>query len=193
VRRLAAVLAVLLCAGCGGTAQKAFDAAEGPRIVLQDGDVGERFAVFDRGRQGRADAYPRDGFDPTANGRIGGWKARYRRLGGGRAPGAVVIESKVDLFGDADGAKRDFAAVRATVERAYDTDDRRLRALDLGDEAVTGTVAQGSGRFASRFYVVAWRDANATVWLLVNGLEPLRFAEAERLATAQAARLDKAR
>lgn len=179
----------MACAGCVvGDDSGPFEAADGSRMVLQEADVGDAYGVFDRGRQGRADVFGGN-LDPARNGRIGGWKARYRRLNRGRDPGAVVIESKVDVFSDTGGARRDFEAVREAVERSYLVEDQRLSPLELGDETIGATAGQGSGTFASRFYVVAWRDGNVHAWVLVNGLEPLEFAEAERLARAQAARM----
>ena len=188
------LLVVVVAAGCAGRGGGArFDAADGPRLVLQDADVGDTYGLFDRGRQGRADVFGHDTVDPARHGRIGGWKSRYRRLNGSRAPGVVVIESKVDVFSDTDGAKQDFKEVRDAVKRDYLVDDRHLRPLELGDETITATAGQGSGEFATRFYVVAWRDGNAHAWVLVNGLEPLAFSDVARLARAQAARLNAAR
>jgi hypothetical protein len=190
VRRPLQLVVLALLAGCsGGDDAATFDAADGPGMVLQDADVGDAYALFDRGRQGRNDVILAD-IDPQRNGRVGGWKSRYRRLDTGRDPGTVVIESKVDVFDDSDGARRDFAAIREAIGRSYRVQDSRLRPLELGEETITATVDQGAGEFATRFYVVAWRDANAHAWVLVNGLEPLEFADAERLARAQAKRID---
>jgi hypothetical protein len=144
------------------------------RLVLQPEDLPPVFTQFDAGELGRSDirAGPRE--DPSRFGRETGWKARYSRSGSAATAGPLVIDSKVDLFGDEEGADRDLEAYRAeleaTVERIGKT-GRRLPAAEVGDEAVLFTATQGSGRRAVRVYALAWRQANMTSSLVVNGFE----------------------
>jgi hypothetical protein len=165
----AVALALLLLAGCGGDAE--IPAREASRCVLQPSDLGSGYVRFDEGRQLRADmAPPRD--DPRRFGRTAGWKARFR--------GEAVVESRVDLFENDDGARRDLDAYRASVRN-------ETVAPDIGDDAIAQSQRQGEVRFFS----VAWRTRNATASVSVSGFGA-RLEDAVALARKQQTRLDRA-
>lgn len=192
MRRLPVTLALSLtvAAGCMGGDSPAIERAELKAIVLQPEDLGKTFARFDEGRQASADQPAGNRSDPTRFGREEGWKARYRRPGSPSTKGALVIESRADAFGDADGARDELEAHRSKLAEGLRlTDDRP----GLGDESFVATGKQGSGRFSVRFYLVGWRDANATASILANGFEgKLMLDDAVELARKQQRRIEDA-
>jgi hypothetical protein len=163
------VLAVVGCSGPGGDGQEArLGVADLERVVLQPEDLPPAFRRFDEGRLTATDQ-PDTGerADPARFGRQEGWKARYTRRGTRQTRGPLVVESRVDLFEDADGAEQELAAYREETASESLEDDR------LGDEGFTATLVQpgGSRGEGVRFFVVAWREANVTATVLVNGFE----------------------
>lgn len=192
VRRLlvTVVLALGLGVGCMGGESPAIEQSELKAIVLQPEDLGRAFLRFDEGRQATADRPAGARNDPTRFGREEGWKARYRRSGSPSTRGALVVESRADLFGDADGARDELEAHRRELgEGLRATGD----APELGDDAFVATGTQGAGRFAVRFYLVVWRDENAAASILANGFEGRFTAEdALGLARKQQARIEAA-
>jgi hypothetical protein len=85
-----------------------------------------------------------------------------------------VVEAKLDVFDDEEGAERDLDAYRDELEatvREIGEAGRSLPAPELGEEAVLVTATQGRRPRAVRFYAVAWRQANTTSSLVVNGFE----------------------
>jgi hypothetical protein len=178
-----AALALLL-AGCslGGDGGASIERAELEGLVLQPEDLSAGFSQFDQGRQGITDRPTGERGDPTRFGRIEGWKARFRRAGSAQTRGPLVIASLADLFESTDGAKDDLAAF----------DDAGFDAIDdpeLGDEARAWESLQGG----ARYYLIAWREENATASLLVSGFEGrLTLDDALDLARKQAARMSKA-
>ena len=191
MRRAVATLALLaaLLAGCMGGDSSPIEADELKSMVLQRADM-PGFVQFDEGRQGTADQPPGARNDPTRFGREGGWKARYRRPGSATSAGPLVVESRADAFGDADGAADELAAHReALAEGLRLTDDRP----GLGDESFVATGTQGSGRFAVRFYLVGWRDQNATASVFANGFEgKVTLEQVVELARKQQGRIEDA-
>lgn len=166
------------------------------RLVLQPEDLPRVFTQFDVGELGRSDIRSGPRADPRRFGRETGWKARYSRSGSAETAGPLVIESKVDLFGDEEGADRDLEAYRgeleATVKQIGRT-GRRLPTAEVGDEAILFSATQGSGRRAVRFYALAWRQANVTSSLVVNGFEGKVFVDdVLRLAREQEQRITAA-
>jgi hypothetical protein len=165
--------------------------AELPTLVIGDADLGRFWTAFDRGRQVRADRVPGAREDPTRHGRIDGWKSRYRRAGTAETRGALVVESRADLFRSADGAEDDLEAYEQelSVELA-ELDGKRVEVIALGEEAVGVTYTQPGATRAVRFYRLAWRRANATASLTVNGFDGwLSLRDALALARKQDARL----
>ena len=86
--------------------------------------------------------------DPARFGRIDGWKARYRRPGTRQTEGPLVVESRADVFEDADGATSEFDAYGSELQ---DAGTPLEELTDLGDRGFVATLAQGD----VRFYLVA--------------------------------------
>ena len=109
MRLAALVLVAAVLAGCSG-GSPTLPASALPRLVLQPGDLPPGLERFDEGRQAKAD---QPGGARTAAdrfGRLGGWKARYRRTGSATVAGPLVVESRTDLFESDDGAKDELEA-----------------------------------------------------------------------------------
>jgi hypothetical protein len=194
VRRASLLLAALaLLGGCSGDGDGAISEGKLPELVLQPDDLPRVWSQFDEGRQGLADAPAGRRADPARFGRKGGWKARYRRAGSVRTQGPLVIESRADLFADADGARRDLDALEDDLEASLGGSSKHVEA-DIGEEAVAASALQGTGRRAVRFYSVAWRQDNVVAAMLVNGFaSSLTLEEVLRLARRQEERIARAR
>lgn len=187
MRGLALGLIVLLLAGCdlgdgGGSAT--IDEARLNELVLQPDDLPAAFRQFDEGRQAIADRPAGARSDPARFGRIDGWKARYQRPGSARTKGPIVIVSLADVFESSDGAKDELEAI---AEGGFD----ELEEPDVGDEARAWESLQSSAGGGTRYYLIVWREENATASVLVSGFE-LTFDDALALAHKQAARLSRA-
>jgi hypothetical protein len=166
---LVVVLAVSGCSGPGGDEEEArLVVADLEGVVLQPQDLPPAFRRFDEGPLDATDQ-PDAGTraNPARFGRLEGWKARYTRRGTPQTRGPLVVESRVDLFEDADGAEQELRA------HGDETQSESLAGGALGDEAFTATFAQpgGAGGEGVRFFLVAWREANVTASVLVNGFE----------------------
>jgi hypothetical protein len=180
---------VTLLAGCGSD-KGSIDKAELSGLVLQPADL-PAYDQFDEGRQVVMDAIPGPRQDGSRFGRETGWKARYRRVAlKGRGPS--IVESRADLFGDVEGAKRDLAAYRKQLEAPIPGSGATTRVLGkprLGDDGVAVEIRQGPGIF----FVIAWRTSNATASVTVNGqAKTTSYADAVQLAQRQARRLERA-
>ena len=169
----------LTLAACGSSSP-AIPESKLSKLVLQQTDLPAGFAPFYVGRQLTADQTATRS-DPKRFGRRGGWIARYHRGGSPRVSGALVVASRADLFGDAGGAKRDFALYRDELERGA---FKPVRVSGLGDAAVAATTLQGAGGLLVRSYSIAWRVDNATAELDANGFAR-RFTLAQALALAR--------
>jgi hypothetical protein len=170
-----------------GDDSAAIDKAELKGLVLQPSDLPEAFIRFDEGRQTRIDQPGGTLAEVDRFGRQDGWKARYRRPGSPATKGPLVVESKVDVFGDSDGAEKELAAEREDIIEGLRVEGD---APGLGDESFVATGTQGSGRFAVRSYLVGWRHENAAATVLANGFEgKFTRARAVELARKQQARL----
>ena len=156
--------------GCSGEPARVTP-REASRAVLQPRDLPRTFEQFDVGRLVRADGPRGDS----------GWKARYKRAGTPATKGALVVESRVDVFASAETARDGFGELAAELRGAA-AEELRVR---VGDEAV-GVQLPPSG--AVDFFTIAWRDENAVAALTVNGFE-LTSAEAAALAQKQQKRL----
>jgi hypothetical protein len=199
MRRPIVLLALVaaLAAGCDGDDSRPSGQAEAQgresglkASVLQPEDLPPAFIQFDEGAQVRADLprSPARG-SPTRFGRVQGWKARFRRPGSTQTPGPLVIESRVDLFKAADGARKELATYGRDLPEG-------LRLLGpapsgFGEGSFTATGRQGSGRFAVRFYLIAWREDAMTASLLLNGFEgKFKLQQAVALARKQYGRVE---
>ena len=181
---------MIFAAACSGDDGGGVEKAQLRRMVLQQSDVGAQFTRFDEGPQARADAPSDDRADAKRFGREGGWKARFRRSGSIETKGPLVVESRADVFADADGAETELEAHEEELR-----EDATL--LDspagLGEAAVVATTVQGSAPAEVRYYTVAWRRGNVTASVAVNGFAGgLARADAVRLARAQDRRMERA-
>jgi hypothetical protein len=117
-------------------------------------------------------------------GRLGGWKARYRAAPG-TTSGLLVLESRVDVFESAGGAKRELAAFRA--DSASGT-----HAVDIGDGGARASAVQAAFPRPVRIVVLSWRRDNAVATVTVNGVEgTLTDADVLELAEVQDARFGR--
>lgn len=187
--KIAITLAALVAAGCAGDSGGLPESALST-VVLQLADLPESFDQFDEGPQGLAETTGAFRTDPLRFGRVEGWKARYRRPGTVSTPGPLVIESRADLFGDDDGAAKDFDAYRRELEQAVETTGGRLLTrIALGSEAAGMTFREDR----VRFFRIAWRHRNVTALLFANGFDGrLQLADVLALARKQQRRLEDA-
>jgi hypothetical protein len=178
--------ATALLGGCSGEdeEERSLPKRSLSALVLHMGDVGRPFVQFDGGPQTARDLRPATEANPARFGRVGGWKARYRRPGSSATEGPLVVESKADLFGDAEGAEQDL--------ESYEEDLRELETVEapkVGDETLALTARQGE----LRFFTLAWRYRNATASITVNGFDgKLTLDHVRELALKQQRRLERA-
>ena len=177
-----AVLVTPLLAGCGSSAPR-IPTKNISGLVLQRTDLPRGFSAFYSGPQLSADQTGPRG-DPHRFGRAGGWIARYNRGGSPKTQGPLVVASRVDLFKDAGGAKRDFELYPAQLKQAG---AKVIDVGNLGDQAV-GVLMLRTGAVTIRSYAIAWREKNATAELELNGFK-LTIAEVLALARKQEAQL----
>jgi hypothetical protein len=182
-----AIAVVLLVAACGGSTKISGDNLGD--LVLTRSDVGSAFSEFANGPQITVDNAATPRADPSRFGREGGWVARFRRAGTKATVGPLVVESRVDVFSSAGGAKSDFGEYHAMLLNQQGAAAKVVQAPALGDEAVETTFAQ-PGLLPVRFFRVAWRYRNATASLTVEGWDrKLGASEVARLARRQQNRL----
>jgi hypothetical protein len=190
-RSLSLLAFVLVLAACGDGEEPTVTRAELPRVVLQPGDLPRVWVRFDEGRQIGPDAPPGPRADRSRFGRLEGWKARFRRPGSSTTSGALVIESRADLFEDVDGAERDYDLL--ANEPIPGATAGRDPAPQLGDEALAASFLQGNEQNGVRFYVIAWREDNVVAALAANGFaRSFTLEQALALARKQARRLARA-
>ncbi len=184
---IGASLLALAAAGCAGDDKSQLPPAALSTLVLQPADLPASFDRFDEGPLGAVETTGPLRTDPTRFGRVDGWKARYRRAGTATTPGPLVIESRADLF-EGDGASRDFDAYRRELEQLVQTTGGRLLTpFELGSEAAGMTFREDR----VRFFRIAWRHANATALLFVNGFDgKLERSQVLELARKQQRRLE---
>jgi hypothetical protein len=181
---------VLVASGCMGGDSASIEKTELKGLVLQPRDLPRVFIRFDEGRQLRTEQPGGVLADVERFGRQDGWKARYRRPGSPSTRGPLVIESKTDVFDDSEGARKELEAERKQIPEGFRLDDA---AAGIGDESFVATGVQGTGRFAVRFYLVGWREENATATVLANGFEgKFTREQVAELARKQQARIEAA-
>jgi len=179
------VAVVFALAGCGSSG-KTIHSDDLSKLVLQRADLPPGFAAFYQGPQLSADQTGARS-DPKRFGRSGGWIARYNRGGSPTTKGPLVVASRVDLFKDAGGAKRDLELYPAQLQQAG---GRKIDVGSLGDQAF-GVVLLRTGAVNVRSYAIAWREHNATAELELNGFK-LTLPEVLALARKQELRLRNA-
>ncbi|TMC78926.1 MAG: hypothetical protein E6J15_01655 [Chloroflexi bacterium] len=180
------ILAALAALSC--------DAVEGriatdqlPSLVLLPADL-PSFSQFAQGPQVAADAHAGPRKDPARFGRLGGWIARYRPADAAVRNGPLVVESRADLFPSTSAAKQDLEAYKAEYATTVaGFGGKQLGSVNVGDEAHAFTFGGG----ADFFYVIAWRTANGTASVLVEG-SVVTLDDALALARKQSARLSAA-
>jgi hypothetical protein len=187
-------LVALVCGGCmGGDDEASLSTNDLEELVLQPEDLPPSFTRFDFGELTLSDVHLGPRGDQSRFGRLGGWKARYRYAGAAQTTGPLVVESRVDLFQRGDGAAQDLAAYESELEQTaerFSGEGRLLEPPGLGDGSAAITLKQGTGRFATRFFTVAWRRAELTASISVNGFEgKIALEDALDLARKQDNRL----
>jgi hypothetical protein len=186
VRWVLIILAAAAVIGCDATERRIAE-DQLPRLVLQPADL-PTFSQFGLGRQVTADAHAGPRKDPTRFGRLGGWIARYRPADAGLRNGPLVVESRADLFPSTSAADQDLDAYNAEYETTVArSGGKKLADPAVGDEARAFTFGSG----ADFFYVIAWRTANSTASVLVEG-STVTLDDALELARTQSARLSGA-
>ena len=160
-------------------------------LVLQPSDLGPGYVQFDFGPQAFTDYRPGPRFEPARFGREGGWRARYRRSDRSATTGPLVIESRVDLFLEEEGAQRDLDAYVEEFDRSLRAAGaERISVPRIGDAAVAMTLLQSQGSTSIRFYRIAWREQNVTAFIELSGFErSLPVTNAIRLAQQQQRRI----
>jgi hypothetical protein len=193
VRPVIALLALAVVAGCGhGEPAPKLKVSLLAKLVLQPRDL-PHLRRFDVGPIGRFDAPEGPRADPKRFGRLGGWKADYKRSDVGRKTrGPLLVSAKLDLFGDEDGAKRDLGLYRDQLEALRKQDPRsvrRVRVSGLGDEALGITQLQ-AGAPPIRYYTLAWRKRNVSALLAASGFDGrIRLEDAVGLARTEDRRI----
>jgi hypothetical protein len=191
VRAALGLVVLVVAAGCSlGGDGGSIEVRQLKTLVLQPADVPAAFRRFDEGRQVMADSPGGSRADPGRFGRQDGWKARYNRSGTRRTRGALVIESRADVFESADGAKDDFDAAK---QEKGGLSGQEVEAPDLGDDSFAVTFLQGTPRSGVRYYLLFWRTDNATASVLANGFaNGMKLEDAVVLARKQARRIEAA-
>ncbi len=190
VAAVGCAIVLVAAAGCGSKNDASIARGELPKLVLQPADLPPVFDRFDEGRQLRHDVVPGPRADPGRFGRLEGWKARYRRAGSASTSGALVIESRADLYGADDGAERDLGAYRQEFEGLRTSGAlATLPKPAIGEDAVAVELRQGD----VVYFRIAWREHNATASVNVSGFaNRTTVGDALAIARKQAARLHAA-
>jgi hypothetical protein len=190
------LLLALGAAGCaGGGNERSIPATALPNLVLQPKDLSAEFSRFDEGPLALADAPVGDRADLDRFGRVGGWKARYRRAGSPATRGPLVVESRVDLFEGAGGAEEELDTHTDELELLvrHPSSSRLLEIEDLGEEASALAPVQGDAGGSAVFFTVVWRHENAVASVVANGFAGrLVLRDVLELARAQERRIDAA-
>jgi hypothetical protein len=161
-------------------------------LVLNSTDVPSGFSEFSNGAQVRLDNQGTVRSDTGRYGRLGGWISRYRRSDTSITAGALIIESRADLFKDSGGAKSDLGAYRTVLSRTSGSDLKTIPVTGLGEEATGITFTQPGGR-TLRYFRIVWRYRNATASLTVEGFDgEVNLDDALSLARKQQRRIEAA-
>ena len=181
--RLLVLLTVVLLGGCL-SGDGMIEDEQLQRLVLQPQDLEGVWLQFGFGPQTRTDAPTGKRADLGRFDRRGGWISRYRRPSTARSHGALVVESKVDLFGSSAGAEQELDAAQAEM--------REIAAPEIGEETVAGTTTQQHLTGRIRYYTLLWRQANVTASIVVQGIGARIHDQALALARRQEQRIERA-
>jgi hypothetical protein len=183
-----------LSASTSASVPASLDPATTARLVLQPDDLGpvggaESFVLFDEGPLARADAGLPPRADPARFGRLGGWKARYKRADTSARAGVLVIDSRVDVFPDDSGASADLDAYRELWrQRVADGNWETIQANVAGNPTVGLRSVRQRG--AVRDLELAWSAGRYTGLVALSGLDESVSPEtAQRLADLVSARM----
>ena len=159
--------------------------AKASRAVLLPADLPHVFSVFYQGPVLMADV-SRPRTDPTRFGRTGSWLVRYHRPGSATTKGPLVIASRVDLFKDSGGAKKDLELYRKQLGALAGSGSSIKPVRGVGAEALALVQNRSTSGPSVVTYTIVWREANATAELDANGFAPgLTFSQTVALARAQ--------
>ncbi|MEP6977980.1 MAG: hypothetical protein ABI948_07995 [Thermoleophilia bacterium] len=188
-------ISLAVAPGCesGGKHAARLSSKELGSAVLQTSDLPKGYERFDFGRQTRLDAHAGPRADATRFDRQDGWKARYRSDPAQKS-GSAIVESRVDVFADAAGAKRDLRAYAEEFAAAKTQGWRILPDVPaIGDDSRGATLVQGPAQRALRTYTIAWRDGRATASITIVGFgRSTSLDDVVGFARRQQARLDRA-
>ena len=187
VRWVVIILAAMAAISCETAIERRIAADQLPSLVLQPADL-PSFSQFGLGQQISADAHAGPRKDPARFGRLGGWIARYRPGDAEVRNGPLVVESRADVFPSISAASQDLAAYNTEYEATTArSGGKKLADPAVGEEARAFTFGGG----ADFFYVIAWRTANGTASVLVEG-SAVTLNDTLALARKQSARLSAA-
>jgi hypothetical protein len=191
-----AILCCLVGTGCAfgdDPDGSALDEAALRKLVLQQTDLPRAFIRFDEGRQISADLPTGARAHSGRFGRLGGWKARFRRPGTQMTAGPLVVESRADLFESADGAKDELEAAESEPTPPESAQWSPVDTPGIGDESFVLTATERSFGGGVRYYLIVWRDDNVTASVLASGFadrftldDALRLARRQQRRTAAA-------
>lgn len=190
-------------AGCflGGSkrAAKPLSEAQLAQLVVLPADLETAFAgtslvQFDAGRLTANDAIAGPRADPGRFDRRAGWQARYRRADASATGGVLVVESRVDEFGDAEGAKSDLTSYAQQLEAAASEHGGRPHpdVPRVGSATVATSYQQKALGGSVDYYTVAWRHGRLTASVTVSGFDGTSLDDAVALARQVQRRLEGA-
>lgn len=149
---------------------------------------------FDSGRLTANDAVAGPREDLGRLGRRAGWKSRYRRADPAAKRGVLVVESRVDEFGDGKGAEADLAGYTSELEQVVRAQGGVLgRDVPVvGSETVTSAYQQKALGGTVHYITVVWRHGRLTASVTVSGFEGTTMDHALALARRVQRRMDEA-
>jgi hypothetical protein len=163
-------------------------ASEVRSLVLRPADLSEDFGRFDEGPGNSS------GREPPPAGRAepeAGWVARFRHLDPRNTDGPLVIESRARVFEDEDAAQRDLDEYRRELLSGGATEVEA--GPELGEEAWAVALQQPALPRAVVYFTVAWRRANVTASVTVQGFDgKITLEDTIALARKQEDRLSAA-
>ncbi len=139
------------------------------QLVLTDGDM-PGYTAFYKGPQVQLDNQGTNRSDPSRFGRQAGWIVRFRPSSTGQTAGALVVESRVDLFKDSAGAAADFSAYQALLRGSASSGHSQIAVPGLPQDSIGVTFTE-AGAQPIRFFEIAWRDRNVTASVTVEGFD----------------------